>query len=51
MTLDAGEEVDEVAGGISGIDEYRIAKVDESASEGQMLGFMGQILQQDLRQK
>ena len=45
MTVGAGEEVDEVAGGAGGIDE-----VGDRVSERQLLGCMGQVLQWGLWQ-
>ena len=45
ITLDAGEEVDEVAGGANGMGVDRIGEVGERTSEGQALGCMEQVLQ------
>jgi hypothetical protein len=41
MTLGAGEEVDEVAGGESGMGVDRIGEVDDRAIEGQAAGVNG----------
>ena len=41
ITLDAGEEVDEVSGGASGMDMNRIGEVGDKASEGQTDGMYG----------
>ena len=49
ITLGAGEEVDEVAGGASGMGVDRIGEVGDQASE-KLLGCMGQVLQQDFWQ-
>ena len=39
MTLAAGEEVDKVAGGASGMGADRIGEVGDRASEGKAAGF------------
>ena len=41
ITLGAGEEGDEVAGGTSGIDVNKIGEVSDRASEGQAAGVYG----------
>ena len=41
ITLGAYEEVDEVAGGASGMDAGRIGEIDDWASEGQAAGVYG----------
>ena len=41
ITLGAGEEVDEVAGGAGGMGVDRIGEVDDWASEGQAAGVYG----------
>ena len=41
ITLGAGEEVDEFAGGASGMDVDRIGEVGHRASEGQAAGAYG----------
>ena len=49
MPLGACEEVDEVAGGASGIGVDGIGEVGDQASEGdRLLGCMGQVLQRVL---
>jgi hypothetical protein len=40
ITLGAGEEVDEVAGGASGMGVDRLGEVGNRASEGQLVGCM-----------
>ena len=50
ITLGAGEEVDEVAGGTGGMGEDGIGEVGDWASEGQAAGVHGQDLQQGLWQ-
>ena len=40
ITLGAGEEVDEVAGGASGMGVDRIGEVGDQASEGQAAGVL-----------
>jgi hypothetical protein len=50
FTLGAGEEVDKVAGGASGMGVDRIGEVGDWASEGQAAGVHGQDLQQGLWQ-
>ena len=50
ITLSAGEEVDEVAGGAGGMGVDRIGEIGERASEGQAAGVMGQVLQRGLWQ-
>ena len=47
ITLGAGEEVDEVAGGARGMGVDRIVKVDDWVSEV-LLRYMGQVLQWNL---
>ena len=41
ITLGAGEEVDEVAGGAGGVGVDRIGEVGDRASEGQVAGVYG----------
>ena len=48
ITLGAGEEVDEVAGGASGMGVDKIGEVGERANEGKFAGVYGQVLQQDI---
>ena len=50
ITLGAGEEVDKVAGGASGMGVDGIGEFGDRASEGQAAGVYGTSFQQDLWQ-
>ena len=51
ITLGAGEEVDEVAGGTSGMGVDRIGEVGDRTSKDRLLGCMGQVLPRGLWQE
>ena len=50
ITLGAGEDVDEVAGGASGMGVDGIGEVSDRVVKDRLLGCMGQVLQQGLWQ-